>query len=75
MTIDGLGVGATVGFLERNYGTALDLAPALEDGEAGAFAVTNPTSRGRLFGVTESLEPEGEILEMWAGEECTRILT
>ena len=75
VTIDGLGVGATVAFLERNYGTALELAPALEGDDAGAFAITNPTSQGRLVGITESLEPDAEILEMWAGDDCTRILT
>ena len=75
VTIDGLGVGATVAFLERNYGTALEMGPALEDVENGAFAITNPTSGGRLVGITESLEPDAQILEMWSGDECTRILT
>ena len=75
VTIDGLGVGATVGFLHVNYGGALDLVPAFEGSESGIFAVTNSGSGGTLLGITESLEPEALIGEMWAGDECSRVFT
>ena len=75
VTIDGLGVGATVGFLEQNYGGSLNLVPAFEGSEAGIFAVTNSGSGGTFLGITESLEPDGRIGEMWAGDECTRVFT
>ena len=75
VTIDGLGVGATVGFLQQNYGAALNLVPAFEGSEAGIFAVTNSGSGGTFLGITESLEPEARIGEMWAGDECIRVFT
>ena len=75
VTIDGLGVGAPVGFLQANYGTALDLVSALEDTYVGLFAATNPGSGGTLLGLTSSLDPDAEILEIWAGDECTRVFT
>ena len=75
VTIDGLGVGATVSFLELNYGGALNLVPAFEGSDSGIFAVTNSGSGGTLLGITESLEPEALIAEMWAGDECTRVFT
>lgn len=75
VTVDGLGVGATVGFLEVNYGSALTLVPAFEGAEAGVFAVTNSGNGGTVLGVTSSLEPEAVVTEMWAGDECTRVFT
>ena len=75
VTIDGLGVGATVGFLEVNYGGALELVPAFEGSESGIFSVTNSGSGGTVLGITESLEPDARIAEMWAGDECTRVFT
>jgi hypothetical protein len=75
VTIDGLGVGATVGFLEVNYGSALELVPAFEGSETGLFAVTNSGSGASLVGITDSLEPEGIVESMWAGDECQRVFT
>ena len=54
---------------------ALDLVPAFEGSESGIFAVTNSGSGGTLLGITESLEPEALIGEMWAGDECSRVFT
>ncbi len=75
VTRDGLGIGATVGFLEVTYGDALVIVAALEGEDIGLFAVTNPGSGGVLNGITSSLDPEGEVTGLWAGDSCTRIFT
>lgn len=75
VTIDGLGFGATVGFLEVTYGTAVTIAEAIPGDPSGLFAVTNPASGGVLLGVTTTRDPDGVITSMWAGDSCTRIYT
>jgi len=75
VTIDGLGYGATVGFLEMRYGTAATIVEAIPDDPAGLFAVTNPASGGVLLGVTTTRDPNGVVTSMWAGDSCTRIYT
>jgi len=75
VTIDGLGYGATVGFLEVTYGSAVTIAEAIPGDPSGLFAVTNPASGGVLLGVTTTRDPEGVITSMWAGDSCTRIYT
>lgn len=73
VTRDGLGVTATVGFLEITYGSALVLVAPLEGEDVGLFAVTNPGSGGVLNGTTTSLEPDGRVIDLWAGDSCTRV--
>ncbi len=75
VTIDGLGYGATVGFLDVTYGSALTIVEAIPDDPTGLFAVTNPASGGVLLGITTTLDPDGLVLSMWAGDSCTRIYT
>ena len=72
---DGLGVGATVGFLEVTYGSALAIVQAIEGEDLGLFAVTNPGSGGILNGITTSLDPEGTVTDLWAGDSCPRVFT
>ncbi|RMH68900.1 MAG: hypothetical protein D6683_16510 [Actinomyces sp.] len=75
VAIDGLGVGATVGFLEVTYGPALTIAPAVEGSPEGLFAVTNSVSGGEIVGLTTGLEPEDTVVELWAGDSCPRVFT
>lgn len=75
VTVDGLGFGATVSFLEFTYGGAFELLEAIEGDPSGLFVVTNPGSGGVLLGTTDSRESDGVINSMWAGDSCTRIFT
>ncbi len=75
VTRDGLGVTSTVGFLDVTYGAALAIVEAMEGETLGLFAVTNPGSGGVLNGTTTSLEPGGVVLDLWAGDSCTRVFT
>lgn len=75
VTPEGLGVTATVGFLEVTYGSALAIVPAFEGDVVGLFAVTNPGTGGVLSGTTEGLHPEGFVTTLWAGDSCTRAFT
>jgi len=75
VTIDGLGFGATVGFLNVRYGSALTLVEAIPDDPSGLFAVTNPASGGVLLGITTTRDPSGVVTALWAGDSCTRIYT
>jgi len=75
VTIDGLGYGATVGFLDVRYGSAVTIVEAIPDDPTGLFAVTNPASGGVLLGITTTRDPNGVITSLWAGDSCTRIYT
>ncbi len=75
VTVDGLGYGATVGFLEVTYGAAFELFVAIEGDPSGLFVVTNPGSGGVLLGITDLRDPDGAVVAMWAGDSCTRIFT
>lgn len=75
VTLSGVGVTATVGFLEVTLGSSLTLVPAIPDDPAGLFAATNQGSGGILNGVTSTRDPEGVVTALWAGDSCTRIFT
>ncbi len=75
VTFAGVGVGATVGFLEVTLGNSLQLVAAIPDDPTGLFAATNPGSGGLLNGTTSSRDPEGLVTSLWAGDSCTRIFT
>ncbi len=75
VTVDGLGYGATVGFLNVTYGTAVTVVEAIPDDPSGLFAVTNPASGGVLLGTTSTRDPDGLVTALWAGDSCTRIYT
>lgn len=72
VTRDGLGVGATIGFLEVNYGSTLEIAPAFDGAIEGVFAVANSATGGLIVGVTDGLRPDDTVQEMWAGDACQR---
>ena len=73
VTKDGLGVSATVGFLEVTYGSSSEVVQPIEGEEIGLFSVTNPASGGVINGTTSDVTPEGRVLSMWAGDACLRI--
>lgn len=73
VTKDGLGVSATVGFLEVTYGSSLEIVQPTEGEDLGLFSVTNPASGGVINGTTSDVTPEGRVLSMWAGDTCVRI--
>ena len=73
VTKDGLGVSATVGFLEVAYGSSLEMLQPMEGEELGLFSVANPASGGVISGTTSDATPEGRVLSMWAGDACVRI--
>ena len=75
VTPEGLGVTATVGFLEVTFPTAFVLQPAFEDDIVGIFAITNPSTGAVLNGTTLGLDPNGVVTSLWAGDSCTRIFT
>ncbi len=75
VTFAGVGVGATVGFLEVTLGNSLQLVAAIPDDPTGLFAATNPGSGGLLNGTTSARDPEGLVTSLWAGDSCTRIFT
>jgi len=75
VTLGGVGVSATVGFLEVTLGGSLQLVAAIPDDPIGLFAATNPGSGGLLNGTTSTREPEGVVTSLWAGDSCTRIFT
>jgi hypothetical protein len=75
VTLSGVGVTATVGYLEVTLGSSLSLVPAIPDDPAGLFAATNQGSGGILNGVTSTRDPEGVVTALWAGDACTRIFT
>ena len=77
VTRDGLGVSATVGFLEVTYGASfVFLQPAQEEEsteeQRGVFSISNPASGGVIHGTTSDVTPEGRVLNLWAGNACTR---
>jgi len=73
VTVDGLGVGSTVGFLEVNYGSTLEIATAIEGDPTALFAVTNEVSGGTLVGLTSGLDPTDTVTDLWAGDACQRV--
>lgn len=73
VTKDGLGVSATVGFLEATYGASFMVVQPMEDDELGVFSITNPASGGVINGTTSDVIPQGRVLSMWAGDTCTRV--
>ena len=75
MTVNGIGVTATVGLLEARFGDALVLVQAIPDDPTGLFAATNPGSGALLNGTTTSREPDGVVTALWAGDSSTRIFT
>ncbi|MEZ5244992.1 MAG: hypothetical protein R2707_07845 [Acidimicrobiales bacterium] len=75
VTLSGVGVTATVAYLEATLGGSLQLVAAIPDDPAGLFAATNPGSGGILNGTTTTREPEGTVTSLWAGDSCTRIFT
>jgi hypothetical protein len=75
VTLSGVGVTATVAYLEATLGGSLQLVAAIPDDPTGLFAATNPGSGGILNGTTTSREPEGVVTSLWAGDSCTRIFT
>ncbi|MEQ8840263.1 MAG: hypothetical protein RIB98_04730 [Acidimicrobiales bacterium] len=75
VTFSGVGVGATVGFLEVTLGGSLQLVAAIPDDPVGLFAATNPGSGGLLNGTTTTRDPDGVVTGLWAGDSCTRIFT
>jgi hypothetical protein len=75
VTLSGVGVTATVGFLEATLGPSLQLVAAIPGDSTGLFAATNPGSGGLLNGTTSSREPEGVVISLWAGDSCNRIFT
>jgi hypothetical protein len=75
VTFSGVGVDATVGFLQVTFGNALVLVEPIPGDPTGLFAVTNPGSGAVLNGTTSSRDPEGVITSLWAGDSCTRIFT
>ena len=75
VTLGGIGVTATVGFLEVTLGSSLQLVEAIPGDPTGLFAATNPGSGGLLNGTTSSRDPEGTVVSLWAGDSCTRIFT
>jgi len=75
VTLGGVGVSATVGFLEVTLGGSLQLVAAIPDDPGGLFAATNPGSGGLLNGTTSTRDPEGVVTSLWAGDSCTRIFT
>ncbi len=75
VTRDGLGVSATVGFLEVTYGASFEVVQPIEEEELGLFSISNPASGGVINGTTSDVTPEGRVLNLWAGDACQRILT
>lgn len=75
VTFSGIGVTATVGFLEVTLGSSLQLVEAIPEDPTGLFAATNPGSGALLNGTTSSRDPEGQVTALWAGDACTRIFT
>jgi hypothetical protein len=75
VTFSGVGVTATVAFLELTFGDALVLVQAIPDDPTGLFAATNPGSGALLNGTTTSRDPDGTVVSLWAGDSCTRIFT
>jgi len=75
VTLGGVGVTATVGFLQVSLGNSLQLVAAIPGDPVGLFAATNPGSGGLLNGTTSTREPEGVVTSLWAGDSCTRIFT
>ena len=70
VTKDGLGVSATVGFLEVIYGSSLELIQPTDGKELGLFSIRNPASGGVINGTTSDVNPEGRVIGMWAGDTC-----
>ncbi len=73
VTRDGLGVSATVGFLEVIYGASFEVDQPVEEEELGVFSISNPASGGVINGTTSDVTPEGRVLNLWAGGACQRI--
>ncbi|MCY3850566.1 MAG: hypothetical protein OXF75_07180 [Acidimicrobiaceae bacterium] len=73
VTKDGLGVSATVGFMEAVYGASFEVVQPMEGEEIGLFSVANPASGGVINGTTSDVTPDGRVLNMWAGDACVRI--
>ena len=73
VTISGVGVTATVGFLEATLGGSLQLVEAIEGDPTGLFAATNPGSGALLNGTTTSRDANGTVISLWAGDSCTRV--
>ena len=73
VTRDGLGVSATVGFLEVTYGASFEVVQPVEEEELGVFSVSNPASGGVINGTTSDVTPEGRVLNLWAGDACQRV--
>lgn len=73
VTRDGLGVSATVGFLEVAYGASFDFVESTaEEDQRGVFSVSNPASGGVIHGTTSDATPQGRVLNLWAGDACRR---
>ena len=78
VTRDGLGVSATVGFLEVTYGASFVLVQPAEEEEPeqeerGVFSISNPASGGVIHGTTSDVTPEGRVLNLWSGDACRRV--
>ena len=72
----GLGVGATVGFLEVTYGDALQIDVFTEGEPEGIFGITDTEAdtggSGVLIGSTTGLDPDATVTALWAGDTCPR---
>lgn len=73
VTRDGLGVSATVGFLEVVYGASFVVLQPIEEEEPGVFSISNPASGGVINGTTSDVTSEGRVLSLWAGDACQRV--
>ena len=75
VTLSGVGVTATVAYLEASLGGSLQMVAAIPGDPVGLFAATNPGSGGILNGTTTTRDPDGVVTSLWAGDSCTRIFT
>ncbi len=72
---DGLSLGTSVGALKAGFGDDLSLVAAFEGEDLGVFSVVNPANGSAVYGLTDALDAEGVVIELWAGEGCTRVFT
>ena len=72
-TLERIGVGSTVADMRTAYSDGFSIVQAVETDPAGFFDLDAVGLDGGISGATSNTTDSGRVLQLWAGEACSRL--
>ena len=71
--LERIGVGSTVADMRTAYSDGFSIVQAVETDPAGLFDLDAVGLDGGISGATSNTTDSGRVLQLWAGEACSRL--